>query len=103
MSSLYRPESESIRKKLLAARHDAGLTQRAVAEAWGMPQEAVSAVERGLRRLDVVELMDLCQILNLDVAAVIAEVRDEASIGRRKRQLKSHQTGKPRRRDQVSR
>lgn len=34
---------------------------------------------------NVVELMDLCQILGLDVAALIAEVRDETSVGRRKR------------------
>lgn len=98
MSSLYRPESELIRKKLLAARHNAELTQQAVAEAWGMPQETVSAVERGLRRLDVVELMDLCQILGLDVAALIAEVRDETSVGRRKRRPNAQQAGKPRRR-----
>lgn len=98
MSSLYRPEFELIRRTLLAARHAAGLTQRAVAEAWGMPQETVSAVERGLRRLDVVELMDLCQILDLDAAVVVAEVRDETSVGRRKRRPKTHQTGKPRRR-----
>ena len=98
MSSLYRPEFDLLRKKLLAARHGAELTQRTVAEAWGMPQETVSAVERGLRRLDVVELMDLCQILDLDAAVVVAEVRDEVAVGRRKRAPKAQQTGKPRRR-----
>ena len=98
MSSLYRPESDLLRRKLLAARHDMGLTQQAVADAWGMPQETVSAVERGLRRLDVVELMDLCQILDLDVAALVAEVRDEASVGRRKRSPKASRAGKPRQR-----
>lgn len=98
MSSLYRPESELIRKKLLAARHSAKLTQRAVADVWGMPQETVSAVERGLRRLDVVELMDLCQILGLDVAILVAEVCDEISVARRKRRSNPHQTGKPRKR-----
>ncbi|WP_057920486.1 helix-turn-helix domain-containing protein [Lysobacter capsici] len=98
MSSLYRPEVELLRKKLLAARHSAGLTQRAVAEAWGMPQETVSAVERGLRRLDVVDLMDLCQILDLDAAVVVAEVRDEAAVSRRKRPISAYPAGKPRRR-----
>jgi transcriptional regulator with XRE-family HTH domain len=98
MSSLYRPEFDLLRKKLLAARHAAGLTQRAVADAWSMPQETVSAVERGRRGLDVVELMDLCQILGLDAAVLVAEVRDETAVGRRKRSPKAHQTGKPRRR-----
>lgn len=36
-------------------------------------------------RLDVVELMDLCRILDLDVAIIVAEVRDEAGVGRRRR------------------
>lgn len=98
MSSLYRPEFDLLRKKLLTARHSAGLTQRVVAEAWGMPQETVSAVERGLRRLDVVELMDLCQILDLDVAVVVAEVREEIATARPKRPARGQQAGKPRRR-----
>jgi transcriptional regulator with XRE-family HTH domain len=98
MSSLHRPESELVRKKLLAARHDAGLTQLAVAEAWGMPQETISAIERGVRRLDLVELMDLCQVLGLDVAEFVAEVRDEVAAGRRKGRLTPRRSGKPRRR-----
>lgn len=98
MSSLYRPEFELLRKKLLTARHEAGLTQQAIADAWGMPQETVSAIERGLRRLDVIELMDLCQILDLDAAALVAEVRDETLGARRKRQPKSRPGSKPRRR-----
>lgn len=98
MSSLYRPEAALIRKKLLTARHEAGLTQQAVAQAWGMPQETVSAVERGVRRLDLVELMDLCQVLGLDIAEFVAEVRDETAVGRRKGRFTARPSGTPRRR-----
>ena len=98
MSSLYRPESMLVRKKLLTARHEAGLTQQAVAEAWGMPQETISAIERGVRRLDLVELMDLCHVLGLDVAKFVAEVRDEAMVNRRPRKRPTGDRGKPRRR-----
>lgn len=98
MSSLYRPESTIVRKRLLAARHEAGLTQQAVAQAWGMPQETISAIERGIRRIDVVELMDLCQILGLDVVELIADVRDEVAAIRRKPRSPSRGNGKPRHR-----
>jgi hypothetical protein len=63
-----------------------------------MPQETISAIERGVRRVDLVELMDLCQVLGLDVAAFVAEVRDEVAAGRRKGRLKPRLSGKPRRR-----
>ena len=98
MSSLYRQESTIVRKRLLAARHAAGLTQQAVAQAWGMPQETISAIERGIRRIDVVELMDLCQILGLDVAELIAGVRDEVAVIRRKPRSRALGNGRPRRR-----
>ena len=98
MSSLYRPESTLVSRKLLAARHEAGLTQAVVAQAWGKPQETVSSIERGARRIDIVELMDLCKILDLDVVQLISEVRDEAAAVKRKPREPMRARGKPRRR-----
>lgn len=98
MSSLYRPETEIVRKRLLAARHAAGLTQQAVAQAWGMPQETISAIERGARRIDVVELMDLCKILGLDVVELIGSVRDEVGTTQRGTTKPIQREGKPRHR-----
>lgn len=101
MSTLYRPESELVRQRLLEARHNAGMTQRVVADIWGVPQETISAIERGLRRIDVVELMDLCMILHLDMAKLVRELQEawearEAAGRRRKRP--AGPSGKPRRR-----
>lgn len=98
MSSLYRPESLLVRKRLLEARHAAGLTQAAVGEASGLTQEAVSAIERGVRGLDLVELMDLCRVLGVDVAALVAEVRDQAATPRRRKAERPTGKARPRRR-----
>lgn len=71
--TLHRPESDVLRQLLLAARRDAGLTQTEVADAWGVPQERISAIERGIRRLDLVELQDLCSLLGVDLMSFVRE------------------------------
>ncbi len=48
--------------KLKAARREAGLTQGQVAQALGRPQSFVSKIESGERRVDFVELQELCQL-----------------------------------------
>jgi len=49
------------------ARKDAGLTQQELAMRLGRPQSFVSKTERGERRLDVIEFLEVAQALNLDV------------------------------------
>jgi len=65
----------------LDARIAAGMTQAEAGEALGRPQSYISKVAGG-RRLDVVELLDLLDVLGADPVAVIEEVR---RVGRRKR------------------
>ena len=48
---------------LVAARQAAGLTQQQVADRLGRPQSFVAKYEGGERRLDVVELVEIAQIL----------------------------------------
>lgn len=49
-------------KRLRDARLKAGLTQTAVAERLGVPQNFVSKVERGERRIDPTELEELARL-----------------------------------------
>jgi transcriptional regulator with XRE-family HTH domain len=56
---------------LIAARREAGLTQHDLAEKLGRPQSYVSKYERGERRLDVIEFIDVAQILGIDPAVVL--------------------------------
>ena len=56
---------------LIAARRSRALTQVDVAERLGKPQSFVSKYERGERRLDVVEFLEVAKAIGIDPKAVI--------------------------------
>lgn len=61
--STFSKEYEIFLEKLVAARKEAGLTQEGLARRLRRTQSWVSKVERGERRIDVIELRDVCQAL----------------------------------------
>lgn len=52
-------------------RVESGMTQAQCSAALGRPQSFMSDVERGVRRLDMVQLRDLCQALGGDLISFI--------------------------------
>lgn len=60
-------------------RIDAGLRQADLAEKLGEPQSFVSRYESGERRLDVLELRQICRVLGVSLADFIQRFEDEAS------------------------
>ena len=60
--------------RLRALRHSAELTQEEVARRLGVTQSFVSKVERGERRLDVVELRAWCLALGVPFPRFIARL-----------------------------
>ena len=52
----YQARYKQFLKRLRKARKKAGLSQLAVAEAFGKPQSFISKCETGERRLDIIEL-----------------------------------------------
>jgi transcriptional regulator with XRE-family HTH domain len=70
--SPFTRQHEKFRKILASARRDAGLTQVALAKKLGRPQSFVSKFERGERRLDVIEFLEVAHALSLDPARIIA-------------------------------
>jgi transcriptional regulator with XRE-family HTH domain len=64
--SLHTPEYAAFCALLIAARHKAGRTQHAVAKRLRRPQSFVAKYERGERRLDVVEFMQVARALEAD-------------------------------------
>lgn len=73
--SLNSPRHELVKATLVAQRKAAGLTQTDVAERVGRPQSYVAKVEGGERRLDIVELVELADVIQLDLHALVDALR----------------------------
>ena len=69
--SLHRRQYDIFRKLLVDTRRSSGLTQDDVAKALSKPQSFVSKYERGERRLDFTEAIEICAALSLDPHALI--------------------------------
>ena len=67
----YKPVP-SLLKKL---REDAGLTQRALGDALGMPQSWVYKCESAIRRVDVAEFADWAEACGVEASKAMALLR----------------------------
>jgi transcriptional regulator with XRE-family HTH domain len=56
---------------LRTARHRAGLTQVEAARLLGRPQSFVAKIENGERRVDVVELAEICRVYGRNVVSFV--------------------------------
>lgn len=65
--SLHTPRYRVFLGRLRQARVEAGLTQADLAEALGQSQTWVSKCELGERRVDIVELTDIAEVLGKDL------------------------------------
>lgn len=63
--SIYSREYALFLEQLRNAREIKGLTQTQVAERLGQTQSFVSKVERGERRIDIVELRAICSAIGI--------------------------------------
>ena len=66
--SVFSDDYDRFRSLLVSARVDAGLTQADLAERLSRPQSFVSKYERGERRLDVIEFLQVSQAIGVDPA-----------------------------------
>jgi transcriptional regulator with XRE-family HTH domain len=81
--SLYRPENLVFLATLRAIRERAGLTQVGLAEHLGRSQNHVTAAERGVVRLDGLQLRDWCLACGTDLMAWAAEIEKHLSPAKR--------------------
>lgn len=79
-SSIHSPEYRRLCSLLIAARESAGYTQAEVAKRLGRPQSFVSKVERGERRLDVIEFLGLASVLEIELTVFFANLIQIGSI-----------------------
>ena len=69
-----------------------GYNQDDVAQMLGFSQEKISQIEASTRRIDIIELMDFCEVLNLSLVEFAAKIESrlfaEGLLQRRKRRIK---------------
>ena len=75
--AIYREEYSVFLAVLKRRRLEAGLTQEACSTALGRPQSFMSDVERGIRRLDIIQIRDLCKVMGCDLTELISEFECE--------------------------
>jgi len=68
---------EKLRDLLRQIRTDAGFTQAELAERLGVPQSFVSKYESGERRLDILELKEVCQALGSSLLDFVRRLEKE--------------------------
>jgi transcriptional regulator with XRE-family HTH domain len=61
---------------LIELRHRAGLTQTELGQRLPFEQPAISKIERGERRVDVIELKMICERLGLSLQDFVVELQD---------------------------
>lgn len=61
---------------LVAGRKAAGMTQTELAELWRKSQPIITRIESKERRIDAVEFLELCILLNLDPNTIITKAHN---------------------------
>lgn len=72
-SSIFTQRHQELIGFIASVRKAAGVTQVELAERLGKPQSFVSKVERGERRLDVIEFCQVAEALGCDPAKLLRE------------------------------
>jgi transcriptional regulator with XRE-family HTH domain len=74
--SIYSTEQKVLQELLRQIRLDAGLSQKELAERISEPQSLVSKYESGERRLDLVELRQVCEALGISFTAFVTRLEE---------------------------
>lgn len=78
--TIHSDAARILQRKLADARRASGLKQVEVAERLDKPQSFVSDVERGERRLDVVEFTHFCRAIEADPLRIYSEFVAAAAL-----------------------
>lgn len=75
-SSKYKLHQEQLQKLLRQIRQEAGLRQIDLAKRLEQPQSYVSKYESGERRLDLLELLQICEALGIPLSKFVRRFED---------------------------
>lgn len=82
--SLFTARYDQFRLLLIEPRKSAGLTQAQLATILSHPQSFVSKFERGERRLDVIEFLDIADSLGIDAYKFLSKLKQQAQPSHKK-------------------
>jgi ribosome-binding protein aMBF1 (putative translation factor) len=71
---VFSDEYEVVREVLIGARHAAGLSQRALAARLGKTGSHVAMIERGQRRVDLLEFCRIAESLGVSADALVGRI-----------------------------
>jgi transcriptional regulator with XRE-family HTH domain len=80
MKTIYNPAYAYVLSQLRTMRQVRGLTQAEVAALVGWDQTFVSKIEAGDRRLDVIEILRLCHVLEISWIDLITEAENRLEV-----------------------
>jgi transcriptional regulator with XRE-family HTH domain len=86
---IHRPEYLVVRSLLRTIRTGAGLKQSELSQALGKPQPYISAIETGHRRVDLIEVRDICAVLGLSLQDFVAALELQMQGSRKPRAKRS--------------
>ena len=69
---IHRGEYEAMRALLRELRVGAHVKQAELSQALGKPQPYISAIETGHRRVDLIEIRDICKVLGIALPDFVA-------------------------------
>lgn len=75
--SIFKPEYEALSRVLVRRRKAVGITQVELAKALEITQSAVSKLERGALRLDIVQLRTVCRVLGITLLELVQDLEME--------------------------
>jgi transcriptional regulator with XRE-family HTH domain len=75
--SAFSLKAEQLRALLVEAREKRGLSQADVASRLGKPQSFVSKYERGERRLDVIEFLEVAEALEVSPVNILKRLEKQ--------------------------
>jgi transcriptional regulator with XRE-family HTH domain len=71
---IHRPDYEVVRSLLRELRLAVGMKQSELSAALGQPQPYISAIETGHRRVDLVEIRDICAVLGVSLSTFVGRL-----------------------------
>ena len=74
--SIHTDQQEKLQQLLRKMREEAGLRQSDLARLIGEPQPFVSKYERGERRLDILELREICKVLGITLETFVRRLEE---------------------------